>query len=151
LNGRPYVPAINFNSQTKVVTVSVQTRDVPPLLWGIRIGEIVHNLRSALDHIVWELVILNKGAQPSTKKNQFAIFLTQDGFNDRGIKTFLHDVSTDAIAIIEDEQPHRTGEGIDSPLWHLKELSDVDKHRTLHVTGTMVRDFKVTFRGAVED
>ena len=31
--------------------------------WGLILGDMVHNLRSALDHLVWQLVLLN-GEKP---------------------------------------------------------------------------------------
>ena len=145
----PYVPQIHFDRKTQMLTASVQVQKRPDPMWGVMVGEIIHNLRSALDHIVRELVILKTGRTPRTNKNQFPIFEHQAGFRGRGTKMFLHDVSPAGIALIESEQPFPkkdggTGEGIDSPLWHVKELSDHDKHRTLHVTGTMVSEFKFT-------
>jgi hypothetical protein len=110
-------------------------------MWSIRIGEIIHNFRSALDHIVWELA--GRPSIPGTK-TQFPVFHSQDGFDARGRKNFLKQVDSSAVKLIESEQPFftrkdGTAEGADaSPLWHLKELSDIDKHRTIHLTvGTL--------------
>ncbi len=153
----PYVPRVNFNGQTHVLTVSVHIQKAPDPMWGVRIGEIIHNLRSALDHLIWELVILNtRQPPPIGNKNQFPIFEYEVGFSDRGIKQFLRGVSPAAIALIKSEQPFPgdkggTGEGAKSPLWHLKELSDVDKHRTLHVTGTLLESFNFTFPPLTRD
>lgn len=137
----PYTAGLHFDRDARELTFSVQVKELPPTMWGVRIGEIIHNLRSALDHIVWELVVLKTGAPPRTKQNQFPVFDTESGFNDRGVGKFLVHVGTDAIDLIRSEQPFSTGEKALSPLWHLKELSDVDKHRTLHVTGSMVQAF----------
>jgi hypothetical protein len=55
-------------------------------MWGVQVGEIVHNLRSALDHSIWELVILTTGRPPALPtKNQFPIFKSKDGFLARGV------------------------------------------------------------------
>ena len=35
----------------------------PPVRWGVMAGEIVHHLRSALDHLAWQLV-LDGGGTP---------------------------------------------------------------------------------------
>ena len=37
----------------------------PPVDWSIRVGEFAYNLRSSLDHLVWQLVESN-GATPGT-------------------------------------------------------------------------------------
>lgn len=137
----PYTAGLHFDRDVRELTFSVQVKKLPPPIWGVRIGEIIHNLRSALDHVVWELVVLKTGGPPKTKQNQFPVFETEPGFNDRGVGKFLADVGAEAIDLIRSEQPFRTGENALSPLWHLKELSDVDKHRTLHVTGSLVKTF----------
>jgi hypothetical protein len=142
----PYLPRVNFNPQTHELRVSVEVQCAPDPMWGVRIGEIVHNFRSALDHLVWELVILSTRHAPARgSKNQFPIFETAAGFDGRGVSQFLRNVRTDAVDLIRSEQPFATGEGERSPLWHLKELSDIDKHRTLHVTGAMVETFNFMF------
>ena len=62
----------------------------------------------------------------------------------------MNGLSDAAIAMLRSTQPFPaldggTGQGHDSPLWHLKELSDCDKHRTLHLTGTLLESFEFTF------
>lgn len=147
LDDQPYAPRVNFNTNIGILTVSVHVQKTPDPMWGVRVGEIIHNLRSALDHAVWELVILTtKSPPPKRNKNQFPVFETKAGFEDRGVNQFLHGVRGDAIDLIRSEQPFPqtdggTGEGIKSPLWHLHELSNHDKHRTLHLTGTMLTSF----------
>ena len=61
----------------------------PPLSdnWGIWIGEIAHNLRSALDHLVYQLALLE--SQPKTvaadRRLQFPIFLVGSSSNKKKI------------------------------------------------------------------
>lgn len=50
----------------------------PPLHLGVIVGDFLHNLRCGLDHLVWQLVLLN-GAT-ATKSNQFPICDTEDEF-----------------------------------------------------------------------
>ena len=47
-----------------------------PLKWSIIIGEIIHDLRSALDHAIYELTILNRGEALSG--TEFPIFEDED-------------------------------------------------------------------------
>jgi hypothetical protein len=70
-------------------------------MWSIYIGEIVHNFRSALDHIVWELA----GRPPRTHKTPFPIFENEAGFNERGTNQFLKGVDGAVISLIKSEQP----------------------------------------------
>ncbi len=149
--GDVYEPKIEFNTDTHWLTISVHVKKNPPLMWGVQIGEIIHNLRSALDHIVWELFILDNLRHPPVgTKLQFPIFETQAGFDGRGRSQFLRGIGGNAVRLIRSQQPFPeseggTGEGRKSPLWHLKELSNTDKHRTLHLTGTLIEKFDFTF------
>ena len=148
LGKEPYSPRANFDSNTSELTVSIHITKTPDPLWGVRVGEIVHNLRSALDHLVWQLVILNRKTPTAKDKNQFPIFDTRGGFDNLGAPKHLKNVARVAIDAILAEQPFPktdggTGEGTKSPLWHLQELSNIDKHRTLHLTGTILKEFKM--------
>ena len=104
-----------------------------PVEWLVILGEIFYNLRSALDHLVWQLV-LNNGQSPG-RHNQFPI--TKD--DPAWLKTKddqLKGVSMRHKAMIGYLQPH-TG-GINLPfnvamLEALNELCNIDKHRTLLV------------------
>jgi hypothetical protein len=80
--------------------------------------------------LVWQLVIKETGAAPVRNKTQFPIFLDPTGYKDRG-EPVLVGVGTKAKALIKSLQPFATGEGGASPLWHLHELSNWDKHRTI--------------------
>lgn len=116
IDADPYLPRVNFKPQTHELTVSVEVQRAPDPMWGVRIGEIVHNFRSALDHVVWELVILStRRAPPRGCKNQFPIFETAAGFDGRGVSQFLRHVRADAVDLIRSEQPFATGEGEHKP------------------------------------
>lgn len=147
----PYRPALDFNVDTRIITFDVHIEKTPDPMWGVRIGEVIHNLRSALDHIIWELVILTTGGPPALPtKNQFPIFESKEGFDGRGIDQFLRGVRQDAVELIRSEQPYFTGEKRNSPLWHLHELSNADKHRTICVVGTLISQFKFSMPPLLE-
>jgi len=46
--------------------------------WGLLVGDFVHNLRASLDHLVWQLVLLN-GGRP-TRSNQFPICSSRERY-----------------------------------------------------------------------
>jgi hypothetical protein len=119
-------------------------------MWSITIGEIIHNLRCTLDYLVFQLVILEtKTTPPESAKIQFPIFDTEPGFKSRGVPTMLKGVGIDAIALIKSLQPFATGERNQSPLRHLRELSNWDKHRSISLTGASTHG--VSVQGRMED
>jgi hypothetical protein len=112
------------------------------LWWGTVIGEIAHDLRSALDNLVSQLVILN-GESP-TKRNQFPIFAVPAEYAQK-VGSYLRGTTPIARTLIEALQPYHAGNGSRShPLWLLAELSNQDKHRVpplavLNITAADIR------------
>lgn len=50
-----------------------------PLRWSVTLGDALHNLRSALDHLIWQLVILNTGKRGG-RENLFPITVTGSAY-----------------------------------------------------------------------
>lgn len=94
-------------------------------------GDCVQNLRAALDHLAWQLV-LAAGNTP-TDRTAFPIFDSR--FNEKGNPRNLfiaRGVGPKALAIIESSQPyHRGNDPERHPLSILHDLSNIDKHRTV--------------------
>jgi hypothetical protein len=152
MDRRPYEPAFNFNSVSRAtgqfiteITVRMLVKEPCPAPWGIIIGEIVHDIRSALDHLVYQLVIYATDKPPSDdSRTQFPIYDVAGNFQKhRG--SMLMGVDAHAADLIKSFQPFSTGESADSPLWHLNQLSNIDKHRTIHLAGGSLEAFEVSF------
>jgi hypothetical protein len=138
LKGKPYTVVREFDPNTREATYRLRIRERCPLVWSVMIGEIVYNLRSALDHALWQLVI-EDGGQP-TDHNGFPIFLDPAKYqNARGAPRLLDGLKPTSRTVIDNLQPFNTGEHAASPLWHLHELSNFDKHRALHLTGATLK------------
>src|SRR5262245_38750186 len=53
----------------------------PPERLGVILGDVLHNTRSALDHLVWQLVILNRGTpKGGARGNAFPAARTEDAW-----------------------------------------------------------------------
>jgi len=96
------------------------------------IGDCVHNLRSALDHLATELVV----AEGNVPDERTAFPIWEDRLIERKGKTAERNlwisggVDLRALAVIEEAQPyHRVEDPTAHPLWVLRELSNMDKHR----------------------
>ncbi|MFN2627564.1 MAG: hypothetical protein ABR569_02870, partial [Gaiellaceae bacterium] len=55
---KPYAESMHFNAGENYVSVVAEIREQPPLRFGTIIGDVVHNLASALDHAMFELARL---------------------------------------------------------------------------------------------
>ncbi len=98
-----------------------------PIDYAIHIGDVLYNLRSALDHTVWQLVIAN-GQEPD-RGNAYPICRDQAAF-DIAKGRALKGVSFEAQEAILQYQPWRPSQhGLD--LWLLHIMSIHDRHRHL--------------------
>ncbi len=103
----------------------------PPVEWSIIVGEILYNLRSALDHLVWQLVLAN-GQNPG-RHNEFPIVLNHESWGQTRGRA-LKGVSQRHEAMIGFLQPYNAGIGIQFDIGMLKVLNDLgnkEKHRHL--------------------
>lgn len=104
--------------------------------WPALIGEILHNERCALDYLVSALVRLDSG-----EPGDFTVCPILDTQNDDSLRAGTRGMSKAHRAMIAEEQPYqgRHGRSHDDPLWHLKLLSNFDKHEALHVVSVPVQ------------
>ncbi len=104
----------------------------PELLidYSIRASEIAYNLRSALDHLVWQLVEAN-GKTPD-RQNEFSIFLEEAEYFKRA-KSKLKGTSRHHRELIASFQPYENHDGVGPHLWMLHSICNIDKHRHLYV------------------
>jgi hypothetical protein len=119
-------------------------KETPVLRWGVRIGEIAHNLRSALDHLAWQLALAHLRREPTEKEASlihFPIAKTKPDFNSFQVLAFI---STDHADLLRPHQPyHGGGDPAKHPLAVLQRLSNHDKHRVVQTTLAALSDFRM--------
>lgn len=109
---------------------------LPLLPWNViaAAGDVVHNLRSALDHLAYQLAVVgNPGSEPS-RCVEFPIakdMATYESTKGRKVKGIL----SEAVKAIDELKPYKGG---NDALWRIHELDNINKHRTLFTVG---RDF----------
>lgn len=107
-------PDHSFDGVWHIITVSPLFDEPPPLRLGLICGDVVHNLRCALDYIIWQLV-LKEGNQP-TKFNAFPIREDREKFlnllNKRASpRNPLHGIeSSTVLEVIKEMQPYKRRE-----------------------------------------
>jgi hypothetical protein len=140
LGSKPYSIICERDPKLGEYILWTKVREEPPPEWSPIIGDIIHNWRSALDHLAYQLVIRN-GETPD-HRTQFPIFSkspfdaslyskTKDAKRarerwDRQVRG-MHPNDETAIKAW---QPYNGGYGSDiHPLDALNQLSNWDKHR----------------------
>jgi hypothetical protein len=128
LSGEPYRLEASEEPNGDLV-YRVQVRAQPPIGWSVLIGDIVHNARSALDHLAYALV--NKNGGTPDEHTYFPISDQPTGFGAK-IRKSLHGASKESKDVIRALEPWQGGDDI---LWRLHRLDIFDKHQLLVPVG----------------
>lgn len=116
----------------------VEVREYPDPRWGVRVGEFFHDLRSALDNLVWQLVLAND-KRPGFH-NQFPIFTRPEKPSSPSrLDAMLRGVAPDHAETIKRLQPYLGFEDdrdLKIALGGVAEMNNIDKHRALHPATT---------------
>ncbi len=121
-----------------VIVFQPHSTPVDPAL-SLMLGDCIHNARSALDHLAFQLTILNGASGEAASKISFPACLTHGEFKNATRNKIAPFISALALAEIEKLQPYSTGDGVQDILWVLSQLDIIDKHRLLIVTQCKVR------------
>lgn len=140
-----------FNPKTRMQALHPRFPIELPPGWGVLIGEIAHDLRSALDGLVYQLAKLRVDQPEDT---EFPVFLVGRPRGCRRSKkgrgqckaagSHFHCRGKDRIqllrrkhrGVIERLQPYKRGNGQRlNPLWLLQEINNADKHNLIVLAG----------------
>ena len=109
----------------------------PPLIWSVIAGEIIHDLRTALDHLAYALCLAHAPGKDPPRSTEFPIFWDEDRFDNvkpGGGYFKIRGMSWEMQSAIRDFQPHQRGDAAKTqPLWVLQDMSNIDKHRHLNL------------------
>jgi hypothetical protein len=133
---QPIVAVSRFNEDSTQYVSHLRIIEPPPIDWAIRFGEAVHNMRSALDHVIYQLTIRHHGGPLA--KTGFPIFLDREPFERFG-QAQIRGLLPAAQAVIEGLQPYHAPKPKDTVLWNLQESWNQDKHRIVQLMAAVSR------------
>jgi hypothetical protein len=125
MNSDPYGVGREINPQTGDYVFRLKVHKEPRRDWAAIIGDAVHNLRSALDHLMVALVEFNGGTV--TSATEFPIFENVQSYKAKKSGK-VAGASQKAIDLIDEAKPFKGG---NDGLWLIHKLDIIDKHRTL--------------------
>jgi hypothetical protein len=138
------------------VLIADEKTGIPPhpigILWGdfpmvptisfdaiCMAGDVIHNLRSALDHLAQHLALVNTPTLTSKELRgvEFPISETLAEYKSPGTKARkVKGIHPRAIEAIDRFEPYGGGNGqFSTLLWRLHALDNIDKHRNLFTVG----------------
>ena len=118
--------------------IFVQRGNYPDLpdSFSARFGDAIHNYRSALDHLAWQLVCHGSMPPPTLSEHaqnriQFPCYAAEATFK-KQLSRRLPGVVTTATDFVHACHAYNRGKATNYVLLSLASLSNDDKHRTLH-------------------
>jgi hypothetical protein len=129
-DGDPYGFGEYLDCEAGEYGLRIEIRQPIPLMWSVIVGDYVHNLRSALDHLAWQLVLVS-GGTPGTR-TAFPIFI-EEPWSGRprtrwdAMTAGMHET---IIETLREVQPYAQAKRAqEHGLAILAALSNEDKHR----------------------
>lgn len=127
-NPQPYVIEREHDSQTGDDVFKVNNIRTPPVDLALIAGDAIHNLRSALDHLAYQLVLV--AGKKTSPRTGYPIFATAERYESEKAGK-VEGMSDAAKREIDASKPY--GGGTDELYW-LHTLNISDKHHELLVT-----------------
>lgn len=140
LDSDPYKVGTKPDPKTpKAIKYYIVSAADPPRLLAAIAGDVIQNLRTALDHLAFQLAWLNGTRDKRILKNTYfpisenaARYKAEAGGKVKGM-------SKVAVKAIERCKPYKRRD--DPILWRLHRLNNIDKHRALLTAGVHVTSF----------
>jgi hypothetical protein len=134
----PYKISTRRNDEGKLVYYLSEVTEVPAEL-SLITGDVVQNLRSALDHLAYDLWVKEANSQGRGDKIYFPIDKDQASYN-KNKAGKVQGISRRSLAIIDSLSPYPGGNDV---LWRIHTLNNHDKHRLLVTVGSSFQSFDV--------
>jgi hypothetical protein len=138
---KPYAGIANKDPQTGESIYRLTRVDDVPLPISTIVGDVLQNLRSALDHLLYALVAKAIAPKLPSKVVMFPIGETPDEYMTLKIKRKIELAGPEAIRRLDAIKPYKGG---NDRLWQIHKLNNIDKHRLLLTTASRFAMRRVT-------
>lgn len=144
-----HVPTFDYDPSQNRLEFMLHKVKPDDINWSLIIGDVVHNLRSALDHLIFQLALLNGHPVEKCRKSAFLVCIDEASYKESS-RRIQGLVSPTALAMIQVLQPYKAAAetGKDprkSNLWIISQLDIIDKHRTLVIAAKNFRASSISY------
>jgi hypothetical protein len=136
-----YTTRIGNDPKTGEITIELLFNEQIPTTLSLVLGDAIHNLRTALDHAVWELIGLDGGTQDRSTSLPTASNQRDYEAACNGVKTPREDTKKFLIGLAA----YKGGAG--DELYSLHLLDNAEKHRTITPLAAIARVASAKFIG----
>jgi hypothetical protein len=140
LDSNPYQVSTKRDADRKLVYYLSKVEPTPAS-FSLIAGDAIQNLRTALDHLTWQLFLIGTGGTRNDRGIYFPIVEDATAYSSKLVGLRRKGLRQDAIAIFNGIQPYKGGK--DHALWVLNELNIRDKHRLLVTVGSYFQSMNI--------
>ena len=123
----PYGVSADEDRKPGYKVLYVSRLDEIPKSVSVLLGDILHNLRAALDHLAQQFYFVGTGGSVQAAHVSYPIFEDAASYKS-GVGGKVKGLRQDAIDFIDATNPYRGGNDV---LWQIHKLNIIDKHRVL--------------------
>lgn len=129
----PYTIGTTRDPETRRLIYYVTGVLDTPVSIALIAGDVLQNLRSALDHLAHQLIAIGTGRPGPFLYAYFPILNDAAGYK-AGKNGLIKGMRPEAVKTIDAIKPYKGG---NDPLWRLHKLNQIDKHRVLITVGSV--------------
>jgi hypothetical protein len=137
-HSKPYQVSTKRDATRRLIYFVSSVKPTPTRFATIA-GDAIQNLRSALDHLAWQLFLI--GTRGTADGNRVYFPIAHDAITYNAKLRKLSCMRHDAITTLNTIQPYKGG--TEHTLWVLHKLNNIDKHRLLVTVGSVYQSFNV--------
>jgi len=141
LNSNPYEVNTTYDDKRQLVYYVSKAEPIPSNL-PIIAADAIQNLRSALDHLAYQLYLIGTGGATvrRNRQTQFPVGMDATKYAEQ-VGNRTNGMRADAITVFNSLEPYKGGKN--EIIWKLSELNNLDKHRLLITVGSHYASFDV--------
>lgn len=137
---KPYQVSTTRDSQTRRLVYYVSSLKQVPSSFATTMGDVIQNLRTALDHLAYQLFLVGTQGTGNGRHVQFPIGNDAINYADQRDRR-TSGMRQDAITMLDSLEPYKGGKG--HRFWVLQELNNADKHRFLIAVGSNFQSINI--------
>jgi hypothetical protein len=143
----PYMVSVNDNPEAGKRQHTVTRADPLPGCIPLIAGDVIHNARSALDHLIRQLIIANNRnpEDPKYSRAAFTVWRSEAAYK-ANRPGDAKGISQAALDVYYGLKPYKGG---NDALWRIHQLDIVDKHRLLLTIAAAHRNVIIDFANTV--
>jgi hypothetical protein len=138
-NSNPYKITTKRDAETRRLVYYLSSVADVPVGVSVIAGEVLQGLRSALDHLAYQLVLVGTGQPGPFPHVYFPIFNSASDYESKKLGQ-IKGMRKEAIKAIDAIKPYKGGNDV---LWRLHRLNQIDKHRLLIAVGSAFRSVDI--------